>query len=359
MDRRVRIGVIGLGYWGPNLARNIAELPTAELVAVSDLKQERLDRIVARYPRVVTTTNYSDLFEMELDAVVIATPPHTHYNIAKSCLEHDLHIMVEKPLTLNTRDGQALVDLGRQRNRHIMVGHTFIYNMAVREIRRIIEDGELGNIYYIDAVRANLGLYQLGTDVMWDLAPHDMSIINYLLGTTPVSVSAQGGKFVLRDYNLHDVVYLHMHYPDNVIANLRLSWLDPDKTRRITVVGSRKMLVFDDLQPVEKIRIYDKRVETPPYTENFSEFQASYRTGDVIIPHIAWIEPLHFECKHFVECIRENWTPQTDGLAGLNVVSILEAAAESLNAGDARIVPVYQAVMPSAAVSVNGTHTSL
>ncbi|MFW5709658.1 MAG: Gfo/Idh/MocA family protein [Chloroflexota bacterium] len=330
MTQKTRVGVIGLGYWGPNLARNFFELPNAELVAVADLDQQRLDRLTSRYPGVVGTNDYRDFFTMGVDAVVIATPPAAHFRIAQECLENGLHVLVEKPLTRTGEEADELVAIARRKNLRLMVGHTFEYNPAVREIRRLIEADELGEIYYIDAVRTNLGLFQLSADAMWDLAPHDISIINYLLGVEPVSVAAQGGSFVLRNYGIHDVVYMHLKYPEGVMANVRVSWLDPNKTRRLTVVGSKKMLVYDDVESLEKIRIYDKGVDAPPYTDNYGEFQMSYRYGDVNIPHIPWSEPLRMECTHFIDCIQKGETPLSDGVSGMRVVKLLEAASESL-----------------------------
>ena len=216
-----------------------------------------------------------------------------------------------------------------------MVGHTFEYSPAVREIRRRIDEGELGDIYYIDSVRTNLGLFQPNTDVMWDLAPHDISIIHYLLRSKPQKVIAHGGSFVSRGLNQQDVAYLHIEYEGGKTANIRVSWLDPNKTRRTTIVGSKKMLVYDDVETLEKIRIYDRGVEVLPYTDTFGEFQCSYRYGDVTIPHISWSEPLGVECKHYAECILEGVTPQSDGRSGLEVVKVLEAARLSLAVGGA------------------------
>ena len=336
------MGVIGVGYWGPNLVRNFAEMRSVELVAISDLNEKRLESMQDRYPQVYTTTDYTELFNMGLDAVTIATPPATHFAVVRECLEHNLHVLVEKPLTENLEEAEQLVMLSESRNLRLMVGHTFEYNSAVREIRRIIEDGELGEVYYIDAVRTNLGLFQLKTNAMWDLAPHDISIANYLLGTEPLSVTARAGSFVMRRFAIPDLVYMHIEYPGGILASIRVSWLDPNKTRRTTVVGSKKMLVYDDAETLEKIRIYDKGVETPPYTENYGEFQCSYRYGDVTIPYINSIEPLRFECQHFVDCILNGWTPQSDGRSGMRVVAVLQAAEESIQTGKTVEIPSVQ-----------------
>jgi predicted dehydrogenase len=333
MERTLKIGIIGIGYWGPNLARNFAEANNATLAGIADLDDKRLNSMRARFPNAHITKNYREFFALGFDAVVIATPPKTHYKIAKDCLENGLHVMVEKPITLDVDDAVELNKLAAEKNLRLMTGHTFIYNPAVRAIRNYITSGELGEIYYIDTVRTNLGLFQLEADVMWDLAPHDISIANYLLGSSPKTVSAEGGSYIMRSYGLHDVVYMHLKYPGDIIANIRVSWLDPNKTRKLTIVGSKKMLVYDDIETIEKIRIYDIGVEALPYTDNYGEFQCSYRYGDVSIPRIKWVEPLKVECQHFVDCILNGDTPETDGIAGLHVVQTLEAGKRSLISG--------------------------
>ena len=224
-----------------------------------------------------------------------------------------------------------------------MVGHTFEYNPAVQEIRRIIDSGELGDIFYIDSVRTNLGLFQLNTDAMWDLAPHDISIVNYLLGTEPIRVMAHGASYIMRTYGVHDLVYIHIEYPNDVLANVRVSWLDPNKVRRTTVIGNKKMLVYDDVETTEKIRVFDKGVEAPPYTESYGEFQCSYRYGDITIPHINWAEPLRIECQHFIDCVMNDNSPTSDGRSGLRVVQVLEAAEESMRVGHAVDITALQA----------------
>ena len=331
---KIRLGVIGSGYWGPNLIRNYIALPEAEVVCVADVRQERLDHIKGLYPKIETTKDYTDFFYMNLDAVVVATPPASHFALAKDCMERGLHAFVEKPITLNSRDAEELVNLAEEKDLTLMVGHTFEYNPVVRKIKEIIDSGELGKIYYIDAMRLNLGLFQSDMNVLWDLAPHDISILLYLLDQDPVSVSARGGDCIFK--GKHDVAYMHLKFPDNVLAHVHVSWLDPCKVRRYTVVGSRKMLVYDDVESLEKIKIYDKGVETPPYTDTFGDFQCSYRYGDVIIPHIRFTEPLRIESQHFIDCILNRCDePLTSGRDGLRVVKILETAQKSLeNGGD-------------------------
>jgi predicted dehydrogenase len=327
MDR-VKVGVIGYGYWGPNLVRNLFELPEANLSAVADLKAERREQISARYPDVTVIADYEKFFDMPLDAVVIATPPSTHYDIARDCLEHGLHVLVEKPLTLNSEDASSLIQIAEERDLALMVGHTFEYNMAVRELRDLIDSGELGKVFYVDAVRVNLGLFRPDLNVLWDLAPHDISILLYLLDSEPVLVSTQGSNCVFKDTT--DIAYVNIEFADGTLAHIRVSWLDPRKTRLITVVGSEKMVVYDDVENLEKIKIYDKGVDTPPYTETYGDFQLSYRSGDVISPNIRFSEPLRVECEHFIESIQNGTTPQSDGRVGLKVIRVLEAAERSL-----------------------------
>jgi predicted dehydrogenase len=323
----INVGVIGCGYWGPNLIRNFVELPSANLVAVADLRADRLAHIRSRYPGVRTTDDYYDLFSMALDAVVVATPPATHFRIARDCLERGLHLLVEKPLTTNSQDAEELIELADSRGLTLMVGHTFEYNSAVRALKDLIHNGDLGEVHYVDAVRVNLGLFQPDLDVIWDLAPHDVSILLYLLDSTPVMVSATGADCVFRGKN--DIAYMNLEFPD-IMAHIRISWLDPCKVRRITVVGSQKMVVYDDVENLEKIKIYDKGVVAPPYTNTFEEFQCSYRYGNVVIPNIDFVEPLRVECQHFVDCIVNQTRPQSCGWAGLRVIRVLEAAERSL-----------------------------
>ncbi len=325
----VRLAVIGCGYWGPNLIRNFVAIPDCDLVGVADLRRERLEHIQRLYPGVHVTEDYHELFAMGLDAVAVATPPASHFPITREALQHGLHALVEKPLTLSASHAQALVDLADECGLKLMVGHTFEYNPAVRKAKEIIDSGELGKIYYIDAVRVNLGLFQNDLNVIWDLAPHDISIARYLLGQDPLAVSASGGDFIFRDK--HDVAYIALHFADGVMAHIQVSWLNPNKVRRTTIVGSKKMLVYDDVEPLEKIRIYDKGVERPPYTDTFDDFQCSYRYGDIVTPYISRAEPLRTQCQHFIDCVlgRER-QPQSDGRVGLRVVQILEAADRSL-----------------------------
>lgn len=327
----VKTAVIGCGYWGPNLIRNLMEIPASQVVAISDLRETRLNHIHNLYPHLVTTQDYHDLFNLDLDAVVIATPPATHYAIARECLENDLHVLIEKPITTNSQDAQALIDLADKRQLTLMVGHTFEYNPAVKALKELIDSGELGQVFYMDSKRVNLGLFQRDLNVLWDLAPHDLSIFLYVLGSLPLAVSAQGMDCVFP--GVHDLVYLNLVFPNHVFAHIHVSWLDPCKVRSITVVGSQKMVVYDDVENNEKIKIYDKGVDTPAYTSSFGEFQCSYRYGDIRIPNIRFTEPLRVECQHFVDCILNHTQPLSCGTVGLEVVKILEAAQLSLMNG--------------------------
>lgn len=299
----IRVGITGYGYWGPNLARNFHEITSSDLIAVADLNEERLKQCQTKYPHVKASKEYHDLFGMGLDAVVVATPPATHFAIAKDSLEHNLHVLVEKPMTLNSQQGEELIALAKSKGLILMVGHTFEYNSAVHALKKYIDSGDLGEIYYVDAARLNLGLFQRDSNVLWDLAPHDISILLYLLGQNPISVGARGMSCV--SDNVYDVAYLNLVFPNNVSANIHLSWLDPCKVRRITVVGSKKMVVYNDIEVEQKIRIYDKGVDMPEYTNGFGEFHYNYRSGDITIPKIHFVEPLQRECQTFIKnCAR-------------------------------------------------------
>jgi predicted dehydrogenase len=332
----LRIGAIGCGYWGPNLIRNFVEMPGVCVIAVSDLQQEPMNRMLQRFPQIErATSNYRELFQMDLDAVVIATPPATHYAIARDCLEHGLHVLVEKPITLNVQDAAELIQVAEEHGRVLMVGHTFEYNPAVRAIKEMIQNGDLGDIYYIDAIRASLGLFQTKANVVWDLAPHDVSILRYLLDADPISVNTHGSSCVQE--GIEDVAYTTLTFPNNILAHIRSSWLDPSKQRRITVVGSKKMVIYDDVEPLEKVKIYDKGVKAIRHTDTFGEFSFAYHYGDVVIPYIRFEEPLRVQCRHFQECIRDGKQPQTDGHNGLRVVQVVEAAQRSLKNGGATV----------------------
>ena len=343
-DSPVRVGVIGCGYWGPQLLRNFQEIPEATLTAVAEPREDRLAYVRQRYPGVALFADYRALLETNVEAVVIATPIHTHFAIARDALIAGKHILVEKPLTASVQDAVRLNALAAATGVTLMAGHTFLYNPAVQALRDIVQSGELGRIYYVDSARLGLGLFQRTVNVIWDLAPHDLSILAYLLGRNPVAVSARGNSCV--QPTVHDVAYIEVQYEGGVSAQIHVSWLDPAKVRRITVVGDRKMAVYNDVALAEKIRIYDKGVE-PPATDTFGEFQLSYRNGQVTIPFIPWQEPLKIECEHFVQCIRTGATPITDGYQGLAVVAALEAANLSLRSEGIRVavnVPLHRSI---------------
>lgn len=324
----IKVGVIGYGYWGPNLARNFYDLPSTKLCAIADRKDEQLKRAHSKYPQIKLTKDYKELFKMGLDAAVVTTPPQTHFQIAKDCLLNGLHVLVEKPLTLNSEEAEELIELASSKGLILMVGHTFEYNSAVIALKKYIDNQELGDLYYLDTARLNLGLFQRDSNVLWDLAPHDISILLYLVGQNPISVSAQGRPCVIP--GVYDVAYLSLAFPGNLTAYVHVSWLDPYKVRRVTVVGSKKMAVYNDLENDGKIKIYDKGIEAPEYTDGFGEFQYNYFSGDIIIPKIHFSEPLLVEVQHFVDCIINHKEPNTSGKSGLRVIKILEAAQRSI-----------------------------
>jgi predicted dehydrogenase len=330
--RPIKVGIVGLGYWGPKLARNFHNLPGAVLQICADLRDDRLAELKKLYPEVSTTHSYAEMLASDIDAVVIATPVFTHFPLAKKALLANKHVLVEKPFTRSSAQANEMIDLARERGLTLMVGHTFEYNPAVQAVRDIIQSGELGQIYYINATRVSLGLLQPDINVMWDLAPHDLSLMGFILGARPVKVSALGHVYVNTSSNLPEVAYLNITYDNGVMANLRVSWLDPVKQRRLTVVGSQKMLVYDDIAD-DKVIIFDKGVEVPPYSVTEDEFKASYRQGAETHYPIQWVEPLKAECMHFIECIRSGSAPCSSGEDGLSVVKILEIAQISLDNG--------------------------
>lgn len=336
----VRVGVIGAGYWGPNLIRNFYQLPEAELKMVCDLSEERLQHIQDKFPRVKTTRDYCELFESDIEAVVIATPPSTHFRFATEAIKAGKHIMVEKPLARCSEEAEAIVKLGKEYGRVVMTGHTFLFNPAVTALKNIIESGEIGRVYYINCTRVNLGLYQPDVNVVWDLAPHDVSLLMYVLGEDPVTASARGGMYVKP--GVHDVAYVTLNFQDQVLADLRVSWLDPNKIRRITIVGSKKMVVYDDIAPAEsKVTIYDKGVDVQPYNDTYEEFHLAYRYGEAVPYPLEWDEPLKLECLQFVNSIRTGKATISDGEMGLKVVQVLEAAQKSLMNGGEREKVIY------------------
>src|ERR1700675_1296709 len=335
-DRRAQlsgVGVVGLGYWGPNWVRNLHQSQAARRIVACDLDQKRRTHVSQLYSDLETTSRFEDLLnDDDIEGIVVATPVGTHYAMAKRALEAGKSVLVEKPLATSNDEANDLVKTAREKNLILMVGHTFEYSAPVQKMHNIIASGELGDVFYVSSVRANLGLFQRDVNVTWDLATHDISIIlNLMDGRMPEGVSCQGESHY--GNGIEDVAMLALRFERNIIAFVHVSWLDPDKIRRTTVVGSRKMLVYDDMAPQEKIRIYDKGVTAQKYYDTFGEFQFSYRYGDIQIPRIEEKEPLFCECEHFVNCIKSGQTPNTDGVNGARVVSVLEAANYSLRRG--------------------------
>jgi predicted dehydrogenase len=325
----VKVGVVGCGYWGPNLIRNLRNTPDCQLKIICDSSETRLAHMRRLHPDVATTSNFEHLLnDAELDAVVIATPVRFHYEMAKAALNVGKHVFIEKPMARTETEGEELVSMADRQGLVLMVGHTFLFSPAVRKMKEIIDAGDIGQVQYISARRLNLGLFQKDINVAWDLAPHDISILLYLLDELPVNVSCQGSSHVTR--GIEDVTMMHLNFRKNRCAFIQNSWLDPKKVRQMTVVGSQRMIIYDDTEPNEKLKIYDARVEVPPHYDTFAEFTYSYHYGDAYIPYIKQDEPLKLECQHFIDCIRDQAVPLTNGRLGLEVVRILEHASESL-----------------------------
>jgi len=327
----MKIAVIGCGYWGPNLVRNFLSIPDSFLV-VCDLDPQRLERMFHLFRGIQVTTNYQEILaDPDIEAVAIATPVSTHYKIANECLRANKHVLVEKPLASTSAACADLIKTAQEMDKVLMVGHTFEYCAAVNKAKEIVEAGQLGEVLYISSSRLNLGLFQPDINVIWDLAPHDISIILRILGKMPVRVNGQGKSHYFE--SVEDVATATLFFDNGEIAFLHESWLDPYKVRKMTIVGTKKMLVYDDIQPNEKIKIFDKGIDAPPYYDTFAEFHFAYRYGDIYTPRLEETEPLKVECEHFLECIREKKTPRSDGYSGLRVVSILEAISQSMHNG--------------------------
>ncbi len=327
----IRIGVIGYGYWGPNLVRNCCEAPGAQVACVSDLREDRLGLVSSRYPTVKTTRDFRELIEdPSIDAVAIATPVSTHYELALRALQEGKHVLVEKPLASDTDQVQHLMDMAQKRNRVLMVDHTFVYTGAVRKIRELVQTGGLGEIYYYDSARVNLGLFQHDVNVLWDLAVHDLSIMDYILPFRPCAVSATGLSHV--PGGTENIAYLTLFFEGSQIAHIHANWLAPVKLRRTLIGASRKMIVYDDLDQSEKIKVYDKGITLNNHQnpEKLYQMLVGYRTGDMLAPQIDGTEALRREVDHFLRCIEQQQEPETGGGAGLRVVEILQAASQSM-----------------------------
>jgi predicted dehydrogenase len=327
----VRVGVIGCGYWGPNLVRNFFKLQDCEVVAVADLDPMRLQQIQRLYPKLETTTGAVGLINRsDIDAVAVVTPVSTHYELAHAALRAGKHVLVSKSMTATSAQAEELIALAERQQRILMVDHTFIYGGPVRKIRELIDQGELGQIYYYDSVRVNLGLFQRDVNVLWDLAPHDLSIMTYLIGKEPVSVSALGARPVNSgNYQHKSVAYVTIRFADETLAHVHVSWLSPVKIRRTLIGGSRKMVVYDHLDPDNQVKVYDKGVEVRSPEEQHQAL-VQYRLGDMYAPKVDQTEALEIECQHFVDCGLGQAKPITDGYSGLKVVRLLEAAQQSM-----------------------------
>src|SRR5271170_7792135 len=336
MAKQIKIGVVGCGYWGPNLIRNFRSLPDCDLKMMCDLSEKRLSHLRALYPEVEGSPDYDHMLNgINLDAVIIATAVKTHFPLAKASLLAGKHTFIEKPMASSAAECEELVHIAQKKGLVLMTGHTFLYSPAVRKIKEIIAKGDLGEIRYISARRLNLGLFQKDINVAWDLAPHDLSIILSIMGEMPVSVNCRGSAHITP--GIEDVTTMCLTFSRQRSATIQSSWLDPRKVREMTIVGSKRMIVYDDLAPLEKIRVYDMRVERPPHYDTFTEFQYAYHYGDICAPYIKQEEPLKTECQHFLDCIKNGTTPMSCGVRGMELVKILEASSESLRRGGAPV----------------------
>ncbi len=332
MKKRIKVGVVGCGYWGPNLVRNFRSLGDCELKMMCDMNEHRLTHLKTLYPEVEGSVDYDHMLNgIGLDAVVIATTVKAHFPLAKASLLAGKHTMIEKPLASSTAQCEELIEIAKKNGLVLMIGHTFLYSPAVRKIKQIVDAGDIGDIRYISARRLNLGLFQKDINVAWDLAPHDISIIQYIMGEQPVTVNCRGSAHITP--GVEDVTTMCLSFRKQQTAVIQSSWLDPRKVREMTIVGSQRMIVYDDVAPLEKIRIFDARVECPPHYDTFAEFHYAYHHGDVYAPYIKPEEPLKVECQHFLDSIRNGTAPLSGGWEGMQLVQILEASSESLRRG--------------------------
>jgi predicted dehydrogenase len=336
MKKQIAVGVLGCGYWGPLLVRNFKGLPDCRLKAVCDVNEARLKHLTTLYPDVEGMSDLEKFLSGSgLDAVVIATPVRDHFRLAKASLLAGKHTFIEKPMASSSEECEELIEIAARNGLVLMIDHTFLYSAPVRKIVEIVQAGDLGDIRYINCRRLNLGLFQKDINVAWDLAPHDISIILHILGELPITINCQGNAHVTPQ--IEDVTNMSLSFPQKRFVTIQSSWLEPRKVREMTVVGTRRMIVYDDLRASEQIRVYDVRVERPPHYDTFAEFQYSYHYGDSYIPYIKQEEPLKLACQHFVECIATNAQPITGGRQGLELVRILEAASTSLKMNGAPV----------------------
>jgi predicted dehydrogenase len=331
----INVGVIGYGYWGPNLVRNLMETEGAQVLWCADKRPDRRAVAQRRYPGLKVTEDADAIIEdPAIDAVVVATPVSTHYDLAKRALEHGKHVLVEKPMTRTVAESEELIELAEKNDLVLMVDHTFIYTGAVRRMKELLDARELGKLYYFDSVRVNLGIFQHDIDVVWDLAPHDLSILTYLIPKAPEHVSAIGSDHVGSGHA--DMAYMTLYFDDSFIAHFHVNWLSPVKVRQILIGGDRRMLVYDDMEPSEKVRVYDSGIKVTTQ-EGIYATLVDYRTGDMWAPKLEFGEALAVECAHFVDCVRFKKVPWSSGAAGLTVVKVLDAASRSLAAKGTRV----------------------
>ena len=324
----LRVGVIGYGYWGPNIVRNFNNANVSQVVMVCDQRPDALRRVQQAYPQVRITSDSKELIESpQIDVVAVVTPVRTHFDLAKEALNNGKHVFVEKPFTLSSLQAEILINLAEQKNLKLTVDHTFLFTGAVKKIRQLIDDGTLGTLYYYDSTRVNLGLFQHDVNVIWDLAPHDLSILDYLIREKPEGVVATAEKHL---NGLEDIAFLTFYFPNNIIAHVNVNWLSPVKIRTTLIGGEKKMMVWNDLEADEKIRVYDKGVDKTTNSDGIYEILVKYRTGDMWAPQIEHTEALKKELEYFAECINTNRTPINDGRAGWRVVQMLEAANQSV-----------------------------
>jgi len=335
----LNVAVVGCGYWGPNLVRNLFENRFCHRIVACDLELAKLQKIAVRYPSVEVTTDFQEIVKrLDVDAVMIATPLSTHYDLALQALRHGKHVFVEKPFAASSEQAVRLIEEADRRKLTLMVGHTFQYSPPVTKIKEILDAGELGEIFYISSTRVNLGLHQKDVSVIWDLAPHDLSMILFWLGEAPIEVLAAGRDFVQK--GIPDVAFMFMRFASGAIAHVQVSWLAPSKLRRTTIVGDAKMLVYDDTEHLEQVKLFDKGVNFKD-PDTFGEYQLSYRTGDIVSPKLESFEPLQAEVTDFLSSIIQRRRPRSDGEAGLRVVRILEAAERSLmNSGHLELLEI-------------------
>lgn len=327
---KIGIGIIGCGYWGIHYVRIFSELPNSQMVKVCDLQEERLNRVRQRFPLVESCNDIQQLLDdPSIDAVVVATPSSTHYEITKECLLHDKHVLVEKPFVMRVVEGEELIDLAEEKRRVLMVGHTFLYNPGIQKMKRCIWDNDFGDIYYLHATRTNMGPIRKDVSALWDLVPHDLSIFGDLLGIQPTWVTAVGANVL--GNSREDVGFITLAYPNSVLGHIHVSWAEPHKVREVVVVGSKKRIVFNDLDNLERVRIFEKGVSPPKADVNsYGEFQFLMRDGDIISPKVEASEPLKNQCAHFLDCIAKGVTPLSDGRNGLDVVRVMVAIDESV-----------------------------